>query len=221
MAAGSVLTYLDGYCERAGQAGVFAEPVNLVTNGFFLVAAVLAARALMRTTTTQKRTDLWLLVLFLFSIGVGSGLWHAIPTQSTMLMDVIPITLFINLYIVSTLRRLFGLPWVQVALGWGAYFSAGIVAQYALPPDLLNGSIMYMPTYIMLALMTALLWRRDRVVGIAFLQALLVFTVSLTFRTFDMQLCKGFVTGTHFLWHMLNAWLLWRLLMAMIGKTTK
>lgn len=217
----TVLTYLDGYCERAGQAGMLAEPLNLFTNLFFIVAAVLAGRALMRTPATGRRVDLWFLVGFLFSIGIGSGLWHAHPIKPTMLMDVIPITLFINLFILSTLRRLIGLGWSGVALLWAVYFGAGILAQAALPPDLLNGSIMYVPTYLMLAIMTAVLMQRDRMVGIAFLQALLVFTASLTFRTLDMQLCKGLVSGTHFLWHTLNAWLLWRLLMAMVHKTAK
>jgi len=133
-------------------------------------------------------------------------------------VDVIPITLFINLYIISALRRLFGLAWGKVLLWWTVYVVAGLVAQKNLPPDLLNGTIMYIPTYLTLAILTCILVRRDAVIGRAFMLALLVWTVSLIFRTLDMELCLSVVIGTHFLWHTLNAWVLWRLLMVLIKK---
>lgn len=215
----TVLTYLDGYCERAGGAGLWAEPVNLVTNLFFLLAAVAAGRALVASGKRGNASlDLWFLTFFLFAIGIGSGLWHGHPTKLTVLMDVIPITLFINLYIVSSLRRLFGLAWGRVVLWWGAYFAAGLVAQFTLPPDLLNGTIMYIPTYATLVLMTACLWRRDALLGRVFIGALLVWSASLTFRTLDIQFCASFSLGTHFLWHTLNAWVLWRLLMVLVRR---
>jgi hypothetical protein len=228
--ADSVLTYLDAYCERAGDAGMFGEPMNLITNLFFIAAALLAGRALLlrkqesiasvnldsRVRGNDTVMDLWLLVVFLFSIGIGSGLWHLAPTGTTLLMDVIPITLFINLYIVSALRRLFGLSWPKVALWWGVYFGAGLLAQATLPPNLLNGTIMYIPTYLALAVMAGALWRRDAPVGRVFALALGVWTASLMFRTLDMQLCPSLVIGTHFLWHTLNAWVLWRLLMVLV-----
>ncbi len=216
--ADSVLTYLDGYCERAGDAGMFGEPINLITNLFFIAAAVFAGRALMREQGQGRRTDLWLLVGFLFLIGVGSGLWHLQPNGITVLLDVIPITLFINLYIVSSLRRLFGLSWGKVGLWWGIYFGAGLVAQFTLPPDLLNGTIMYIPTYLTLVVMTLALWKRDAGMGRAFTVALLVWSASLVFRTIDMQVCPSLFIGTHFLWHTLNAWVLWRLLMVLIAE---
>ena len=214
--AGSVLTYLDGYCERAGEAGLFAEPLNLVTNIFFIIAAILCGVALCRSSSEGRRIDLWLMVGFMFSIGIGSGLWHAVPSGTTVLMDVIPITLFINAYILSALRRLFGLPWIKVAIWWGIYFAAGIAAQYALPPNLLNGTIMYIPTYLALVVMTLALRPRDALGGPAFTWALMGWTLSLVFRTVDHDICPSIGFGTHFLWHTLNAWVLWRLLMVLI-----
>lgn len=215
----NILTYLDSYCERAGVAGLYAEPLNLVTNAFFILAAFLVARALKQTPAPGKRTDLWFLVLFLFSIGIGSGLWHAMPTGSTVLMDVIPITLFINLYIVSCLRRLFALTWCKLFFYWAVYFAAGLVAQKTLPADLLNGTIMYIPTYAMLVIITLALKLRDPVAGRAFMVATGVWTLSLIFRTIDRDICPGLGIGTHFLWHTLNAWVLWRLSMVLVDKT--
>lgn len=214
----TVLTYLDAYCERAGLAGIWAEPLNATSNLFFIYAALLAAIMLLRTPMVGRKFDLWMLVIFLFAIGVGSGLWHLYANSHTMLMDVIPITLFINLYLVSALRRLFLLSWSKVAFYWLLYFGAGMAAQYTLPPDLLNGTIMYIPTFLTLAIMTLALRARGDGAGQAFLVALLVWTASLTFRTVDMDICEIFPWGTHFLWHALNAWVLWRLLKVLIAR---
>lgn len=219
MAGDTVLTYLDSYCERAGIAGALAEPLNLYTNLFFIIAAVISARHILRTKSEHSQFDLWLLVLFMFSIGIGSGLWHALPSGATVLMDVIPITLFINGYIISSLRRLFHLSWAKVGTWWLIYFVAGIAAQKVLPADLLNGTIMYIPTYLTLAILTVALHKRDRNTGSVFALALAVWTISLLFRTVDHTICPSISVGTHFLWHTLNAWVLWRLLKVLIDDS--
>jgi hypothetical protein len=216
--ANSVFNYLDAYCERGGDAGWFAEPLNLFTNLFFVVGAVIAARAIARMPAGQKRIDLWLLFLSMVAIGIGSGLWHLSPTRYTLLMDVIPIGLFINLYLISALRRLFHLAWWKVVAYWLVYTTAGIAAQELLPPDTLNGTVMYLPTYAAIIVMSAALWIKDRSVGRVFVTVLVVWTCSLFFRTIDMDICPRFHFGTHFLWHTLNAWVLWRLLMVLIAK---
>jgi hypothetical protein len=52
--------------------------------------------------------------------------------------------------------------------------------------------------------------------GRALLLGAILFAVSLTFRTIDQPLCTFWPYGTHFIWHTLNALLLfWLLLTAM------
>lgn len=211
----TVLTYLDAYCERAGDPSLWGEPLNALTNLCFIAAAILAARVLHPTPDIFK-VDLWLLVAMLFGIGIGSGAWHLQPTGHTVLMDVIPITLFINIYLVSALRRILGLSYAKVAFWWAVYFGAGLVAQATLPPDTLNGTIMYIPTFLTLLVLTLAVRARDAALGDIFTKALSVWALSLTFRTIDPLVCEAFPYGTHFLWHALNAWVLWRLLTALI-----
>jgi hypothetical protein len=218
--AGSVLTYLDGYCERAGDAALWAEPLNAVTNLFFILAAVLAARTLLKTGH-GRRIDCWLLVVALFAIGIGSGIWHLHPTGATVLMDVIPITLFIHIYLVTSMRHLLGFSWRKALFWWFAYLSVSIAAQLNLSPHLLNGTIMYIPTYVTLLVLTAAVRARDPMAGRIFIQMVLVWTASLIFRTIDLAICPSFPLGTHFLWHTLNAYMLYRLLMVLISKPEK
>lgn len=220
MAGGdSTLTYLDAYCERAGDAALWAEPLNAITNLAFIAAALLCARTLMQYQGLRGRVaDLWVLVALLFSIGIGSGLWHTHATPETIMADVIPIVAFMNLYLIVALRRIFGLKWHWVALGWGCFQAANVASEIYLPRDFLNGSVMYLPTYATLIIMTIAAYRHHRAAGRVFELGVMVFTASLFFRTADMAFCSFIPTGTHFLWHCLNAYLLYRLLGLLIGR---
>ena len=217
----TVLTYLDGYCERAGNPDFWAEPLNALTNFCFIVAAVFVLRALRQRPRHGWRThgDSWLLVGMLFAIGVGSFLFHTMPNQHTVLMDVLPITAFINIYLIAALRRFFGFHWGVVVALWGLYFGFGLLAQVQLPPDLLNGTIMYIPTYLTLVLLTGALWLRHPALGRGLGAITAVWTLSLAFRTLDLEICEHFPIGTHFFWHALNAWVLYRLSCLLMAHT--
>jgi len=216
----TVLTYLDSYCERAGDPSLWGEPVNAVTNLFFLIAAVAAALAAWNLPNRRFAVigDIWLLCAALFAIGIGSGLWHLQPNGHTVLMDVLPITAFINIYLIAALRRFFRLNWGLVAALWLLYTGFGVLAQMQLPADMLHGTIMYIPTYLTLLVLSAAIWRKNAVEGRVFLPIVVVWTASLMFRTVDIEICEQFPLGTHFLWHTLNAWVLYRLLRALIQK---
>jgi hypothetical protein len=63
---------IDAYCERLGP-GLWAEPLNAVTNLAFIVAAVICLHGV----SGIPRPPLGLaLVIILAAIGVGSGLFH-------------------------------------------------------------------------------------------------------------------------------------------------
>jgi hypothetical protein len=207
--------YLDAYCERAGDAGLWAEPVNALTNIAFLIAAFYIVRAL-RGVPLRGHIDVWLLALTLGAIGIGSGLWHTHATHTTMLADVIPIAIFMHLFLASALRRLLCLSWAGVALGLGAFIGAGYASELHLPRDFLNGSVMYLPAIAALALVTLALRVRRHVAARGFAGALGLFLLSIAFRTLDLEMCAQFPLGTHFLWHCLNAWVLYRLLRSLV-----
>lgn len=211
---------LDTYCERAGEAGLWAEPVNLITNAAFVVAALLAGRQLLNEPDAgiRSRWDLLLLILLLAAIGVGSALWHSFATGWAVLADVIPITLFINLYLLSFGWRVLGLRPLPLAGLWLGYqgLSIGLVALAG--PGLLNGSIGYLPALMFLLGFWWVLRRRAHPLATVLLAASLLFMVSLSFRTLDAVLCEAMPIGLHFLWHLLNALLLYRLLSVLITE---
>jgi len=208
---------LDLYCERTAP-GLWDEPLNTVTNLAFLIAAGLLLRLYLRAYRGQYAHgwDRLLLIGLLAGIGVGSGLWHLTAQRWAKWLDVLPILGFISLFLLITLRRVVGLGWPATLVLFLLYHAASTGVQRWLPPDTLNGSVFYLPTWVVLALLSAWLARRQSPTWRAYAAATGLFLISLTLRTVDAAWCGWLPIGTHFLWHLLNAWLLYLLVAALI-----
>ena len=222
------------YCERGQDPAFWAEPLNALTNGAFIVAAAVATREYLRQPAERRHPATLLLIALTYTIGVGSVLFHTYATRWAALADTIPIAIFMVGYFAFLLRRFLGLHWIVVLVSIAAFYAtiwyAGTIqCRYdtLLPitsrtgARCLNGSVSYLPAALALigaAVLLALLrhpaWRLIGLAG-------LVFLASMTFRTLDLELCNriragDLVIGTHFLWHVLNALTLYLLLRAAI-----
>ncbi len=200
------------YCERQSSA-FWAEPANALSNFAFVIAAASAFLFWRRRGGVDYPA--LALIIVTASVGVGSFIFHTIATRGAMLLDVVPIGIFIYGYFLLALRRFFGLamaPATAITLA----FAAG--SSFATTVDALNGSVGYLPALAALAIFAALLWSRSgqRGTARALAAAALLFAISLVFRTIDRAICPAFPLGAHFLWHMLNACVLWLLLCAAI-----
>lgn len=209
---GSWFEPVQAYCERT-DAAFWSEPVNAATNAAFLVAALLAAR--------RARGDRPVLALaaVVFVVGIGSFLFHTLANRWSMLADVIPIAVFIHGYFGLAMARFFGLSIAVAGLATLAFGAFGLGLSPALDgltgrdtAALTNGSIDYLPAVLALLGVGLALVRRAPAPGRAVLATGALFLVSLAFRTLDRQVCAGLPLGTHFLWHGLNALVLYRLL---------
>lgn len=213
-------TYLDHYCERVA-AGAWGEPVNTLSNLAFIVAACWALGAWQRSELGLRRgAVILLLIALIFSIGIGSGVWHLQATPWAIWLDVIPILLFINVYLLATLAYGLHWRWFEVLAGWLAYQLCNQCLASSMPADTLNGSVFYLPTWLALALLALAHRRIAPAMARAFWRGWLLFSVSLLFRTFDARWCGTFPLGTHFLWHLLNALLLGSLTLALLKLRT-
>jgi hypothetical protein len=201
---------IDLYCERLG-TGLWAEPLNAISNAAFLVAAGIGFAAWRR----QPLANLPVLVLTLLvaAIGVGSFLFHIFANRWSVLADVIPITVFIYGYLALALRRFLGFGWPAAGGILVLFFALNLVLERALSP-LLGGSAGYAPALLALAATGTALHIRKHPAARPLLAATGIFLVSLTLRTLDVPLCPALPIGTHFLWHILNATTLAVLLLA-------
>ena len=208
--------FLDQYCERI-QPGLWDEPLNALTNVAFLAAAFILFGRYLQSYRGRlwQGWDIALLIALLLAIGVGSGLWHLYAQRWALLADVIPISLFINVYLLVSLVRVAALrPLWIVSLF--LLFHGVNAAMATVPGDFLNGSVFYLPAWAALVLMTLYLRCTHHAQWPCYAWASGIFLVSLTFRTLDQTVCSDLPIGTHFLWHLLNAVTLYLLIKALL-----
>ncbi|WP_299480267.1 ceramidase domain-containing protein [uncultured Roseibium sp.] len=204
---------LNNYCERVGPE-FWSEPLNAITNAAFLIAAVIAF-LIWRKKTPDDWTGLALIVI-LAAIGIGSFLFHTFATVWAVLADVIPIVIFIHVYLFFALNRFLKLPW-WAALGIViAFLVATVLFADTLFAPFVGSSAGYVPALLAIFVVGSLFSRKDKKLGAQVLLTGLVFLVSLTFRTLDEPLCAHIEFGIHFMWHILNAVVLFLLIRVLI-----
>ena len=206
--------FLDHYCERVSPQ-LWDEPLNFLTNAAFLIVAFIVLRKLLKIPEVRNRQswDLWLLASLIVTVGAGSGIWHLLATGWALWADRLPILLFISLFLVSCLVRIFKL---NVVLAIISLVIFQITIQFKFPPATLNGSLFYIPTMIFLLAMAIILLKQKNPTGNKFLIAFLLFSVAIVFRTVDLAICDSVPVGTHFLWHLLIAMTIYPLMTALI-----
>lgn len=206
-------TPIDLYCERT-DASFWAEPANALTNAAFLIAA--AAASLLWRRAGGRDWPALALIVVVVAVGLGSFTFHTVATRGAMLADVIPIAIFIYGYLLLALRRFLHLS-AGAAIAMVVGYAAGAQAlSWLAPPRALNGSIGYLPALVAMVAMARVTHGRARR-GLEL--AVMIFTMSLALRTIDLAACETFPVGTHFLWHLLNAAVLYVLLRTAIRES--
>ena len=192
---------VDLYCERLGP-GLFAEPLNALSNLAFLGAA---AWLLLRPGAGASPWYGRVLAGLIFLIGLGSLSFHLFATFGTEILDELFIALFICFFVACFFCHFPGWPWWSTLLTLPAYAGFTWLLQSHIPKGALNGSAGYLPPIAALLLMATYLLASGRSGGVKLAAAALIFAVSLTLRTMDKAWCLNLPIGTHWLWHCLNA----------------
>ena len=218
-------TRIFAYCERGLDPSFWAEPLNAISNVAFLIASGIA---LVNWWPVRGRPGAALeagLIALVGVIGAGSFLFHTLATGWAALADTAPIGVFMLAYLVYALRAYGGLGWTRtappLALFVAALWAAGRIRCGEGP--CFNGSLGYVPALLALAAMGLWLRTRRHPASVALIGGAAAFMVSLTFRTLDRNLCPATAIGgsgplgTHFIWHIANATLLYMLLRAAVA----
>ena len=199
---------IDAYCERI-DASFWSEPLNAVTNLAFIVAAV-AALVLWRRRGGGDPATMALIVV-VFAVGAGSFAFHTVATVGASLADIIPIAIFIYGYFWMAMRRYLGLGPVAGVAATLAFVAASMAISRGLG-GVLGSSAGYAPALIAMLGLGVFLLARRHPAGPGLIAAGAVFTLSLAARMADAPACAMLPVGTHFLWHILNAVVLYILL---------
>jgi hypothetical protein len=190
---------IDAYCEQTDPS-YWSEPVNAVTNLAFIVSAIVMWRRCAGWTGGR------VLAGILFTIGVGSWLFHTHATPWAAMADTMPILLFTLVYIFLANRDFWGWPAWGAGLGALAYipYTAVLTPVFEALPFFTISSF-YWPLPVLIFTYAALLRRRAPELARNLAIGAGILCVSLTARSMDEPLCAAIPLGTHFLWHILNA----------------
>jgi hypothetical protein len=202
---------LFGYCER-DVPGLLAEPLNAASNVAYLLAGIglfrLQAAMIRRGETVPGEVQSlpWLSV----AVATCSLLFHLFATRWSGALDSLAILLWCAVGIYSVVRR-----GTRLASAWPlaaaiAFAATSFGLSRALPPGLLGGSAAYLPNLVALAAVAVYLRFVGAPAGAGFTGATVLFAAALVVRTADRPLCAAIPSGTHFVWHLMTGWLLWR-----------
>jgi hypothetical protein len=191
------------YCERGYSTAFFSEPINAFTNFLFIILGIRAYSLIKIKNVTDK--ELLILPYLLSIIGIGSFLYHTARNSTTLLLDAVPIYIFIAYtlflaFVALTKKRVLSLAIV-------AFF---IVMQVAIsiyvPREFMNGSIRHIITILFIS---AVGWFLNERFGKTVLHKLAwvigFYALAISFRSVDSMVCQYIPLGTHFLWHIFAA----------------
>ena len=163
------------YCERGSDTALLAEPANAASNLAFIFAALAGFWLLWRRPSERDAADSYLLAALILLIGLGSLAFHLFANRGSELADVVPIGLFMLVYVGIALNRFLAVPpgWTMlIAAGFAALVYATLqlkcgggtlgspVIDSTGPSKCLNGSIGYLPALLGLIVLGALMRER-------------------------------------------------------------
>jgi len=202
---------VDLYCERV-DPGFWAEPVNAFTNIGFVFVAWFIWRIAVREQA--HNSSIAAIAGMIVAIGIGSFLFHTMATPFTRWLDIIPIFVFQLSYIGFYTRRVVNLPVAVIGILLLVFLAASVYGRQF--PDVMNGSLIYAPALLVIFVLGLYHYQSQMVERSLLIGAASIFLLSIFFRSIDNMICTQLVLGTHFLWHILNALVIYLAMRALI-----
>ena len=144
------------------------------------------------------------LTVILALIGIGSFLFHTFAQTWAGLADVLPILMFILVYIYVATRDYFTPHAGIVACRDRVFSFAAVIGWLILDWEFLGSTRGYVPVPILILIYAYLL--RRKLPDVARVEhGVGILVASMGARWADEPLCHMHPIGTHFLWHILNA----------------
>lgn len=197
---------IDNYCERIGQ-GLLAEPLNLFSNLAFILAGLYFWKNYCLNSSHKNIPGVKILSFSIILIGLGSSTFHSFATYGAMLADVLPIAIFLLIYLFYFFRWQAGLNKTQTIMSMLGFCLLTLLLSKLADQHLSNGSELYFGAWMSLFGITCFMFGKSHFskTRLAYLTAFASFSLSLLLRTIDLKVCESIHIGTHFGWHLLNA----------------
>ena len=190
---------IDIYCERL-DIGIWAEPINAVTNVAFILASIFM------WLRCKNLVEGRILSFLLFSIGSSSFLFHTFAQTWAAILDVTAILIFILAYIFVANRRFLAWSKMVSLIGVILFFPYQLLLASILSNiQFFGSSVQYISVAILIFIYSGLLRKTEPNLSRGLLIGATILCLSIVFRIIDEPLCSILSVGTHFVWHILNA----------------
>jgi len=204
------------YCEKAIYSG-YLEPINFFSN-LFIIAAALSILAYMKK---HKIKDIKskVLVSLVFLTGIGSMSWHLIQTAPTLLLDILPVMIFIFTSIYLIFQKITKNN-TKAAAALAIIFA--IIPLFVWASSLLLNISTNGPPFLgiipALAFTVGFIYYKDKETFKRTLLPLSFFAAAIFFRQIDLIACNIIPFGTHFMWHLMNSFAAYYLFLAVYER---
>lgn len=216
------LVHFFGVCERQQPDNMFAEPLNVLSSiGFFIAAFLIFNKCRNHPEIkNERKLDIHVLNILMVAIGCGSIIFHMAPSHYTELLDITFIVIFINLFFFSFLVRIAKLKIYQIVVTYLAFTGSThmLVSQF---PNAMNDSIAYLSSVFTVVFIAFYLRIKRRSGSSDFMLAAVLGLISLFFRSIDNYVCDQIRMGTHFMWHSLNAFVMYLLMKQLVRSINR
>ena len=190
---------IDIYCERL-DIGIWAEPINAVTNVAFILASIFM------WLRCKNLVEGRILSFLLFSIGCGSFLFHTFAQTWAAILDVAAILIFILTYIFIANRSFLAWSKMVSLIGVILFFPYQLLLANILSNiQFFGSSVQYISVAILIFIYSGLLRKSEPNLSRGLLIGATILCLSIVFRIIDEPLCSILSVGTNFVWHILNA----------------
>src|SRR5690606_11741287 len=132
------------------------------------------------------------------------------------LADTGPILIFLCFYLFCFCRHFAGLSGRQSLVALALFLALNALIIRFFPGHLVNHSHAYFGSLLALVAMALFLLHRKNPLWPRFVMAAILFMASLFFRSIDEAICNFMPLGSHFLWHILNAAILYHVTKALM-----
>lgn len=193
------------YCEHTDF--LIREPINTITNAAFFISALLLWRFWRQQQQVNQQSDYssLTLIVLLVGIGIGSTLWHATQTRWGGFLDVLFIQLFLLFYLGSYF--FYAAQWQRwkIFLAVPLFIVGSFYFPQVWPLEFARSSAVYIPSLLIVSLFAVHQYSHHKKISRYLAIAAAVFTLSVTIRASEKYLCAYVPFGGHFMWHFLNA----------------
>jgi hypothetical protein len=126
-----------------------------------------------------------------------------------IILDVAPIIVFAICYMVLFVRRVLGESQKMAAIAVAIYIGLNFGIRFFFERGSMHWAYVFFPTIFCLLAMCVYLYKNKHAIRNYVGLGTGLFCLAVLMRTFDVPLCSRWPSGLHFLWHMINAGVLY------------